>query len=155
MASMSYKVCTKCKKRKLIEEFYREKRKRDGYDTRCKNCVNGYQSQYRQEHRKQYLEIGKRWRQANKEQERNRALKKRYGITAEQYNILLESQNERCGLCGKHQSRFKNRLAVDHDHQTNRVRGLLCVECNILLGHLEKIEEIDFIVKANIYRGRN
>ena len=52
----------------------------------------------------------------------------RYGITPEQYKVLLKKQNNRCALCGK--KPHGRRLSVDHCHKENRVRGLLCVKCN-------------------------
>lgn len=61
---------------------------------------------------------------------RSRHLLKKYGITEDDYNLLLERQNWSCGVCGRHQRLFKQRLAVDHDHKTGEVRGLLCTYCN-------------------------
>ena len=55
-------------------------------------------------------------------------LKRRYGITQEQYDALLRSQGGKCGICKCLPGR--KRLCVDHDHATGRIRGLLCVRCN-------------------------
>lgn len=60
-----------------------------------------------------------------------------YGITIEDYNVMFQEQNGCCAICRIHQSQFKNKLSVDHDHKTGRVRGLLCVNCNRDLGVLE------------------
>lgn len=43
---------------------------------------------------------------------------------------LSDAQNQCCGICGKHESHFSKRLAVDHNHKSGRVRGLLCFRCN-------------------------
>ena len=43
---------------------------------------------------------------------------------------LSDAQEQRCAICKKHESEFKNRLAVDHNHKSARVRGLLCYRCN-------------------------
>lgn len=56
--------------------------------------------------------------------------KRTYGISLEQYEQMLESQNHRCALCGRHESEFKNRLAVEHNHKTKKVRSLCCFSCN-------------------------
>lgn len=61
----------------------------------------------------------------------------RYGITPEQYNAMLLAQNSCCAICGRHQSQFKRRLAIDHDHVTQELRGLLCHGCNWSLGKYE------------------
>jgi len=56
------------------------------------------------------------------------AIKKTFGITAKEYDAKLQEQGGRCAIC---QSRpVSQRLAVDHNHQTNAVRGLLCKRCN-------------------------
>lgn len=59
-------------------------------------------------------------------------LKDAFGITVEEYNRLLVSQGCRCAIC--RELPCKKRLAVDHDHETGKIRGLLCFECNIGLG---------------------
>ena len=58
------------------------------------------------------------------------ALKRRYGITPEQYDKMLERQGGGCAVCGKAPKPGARRLAVDHDHSTKVVRGLLCFTCN-------------------------
>ncbi len=76
-------------------------------------------------------------------------LKWHYGITVEEYNRLEEEHKNRCGLCGK--PRMMRRLCVDHDHDTNIVRGLLCNTCNRLIGWYEK-RQVE--VAAWLARGR-
>jgi hypothetical protein len=59
---------------------------------------------------------------------------RQYGITVEDYNRMFEEQGGRCKICETHQSELSKALAVDHDHSTGRVRGLLCHRCNTALG---------------------
>ena len=66
----------------------------------------------------------------NKTQEHE--IVKKYGITEDQYQQILQLQNGVCAICLRHQ-RYK-RLSIDHDHKTKRVRGLLCNWCNRALG---------------------
>jgi hypothetical protein len=77
-----------------------------------------------------------RWKEKNKEYlagfEYNRKLIKKYGITIVDYNLMGESQDWKCACCGKPNVK----LCVDHDHQTGRVRGLLCKFCNLGIGGL-------------------
>lgn len=65
-----------------------------------------------------------------KEYRRKYMLKRNFGITLEQYNELLEKQNYSCAVCLKHESQFKTKLAVDHNHTSGEIRGLLCNHCN-------------------------
>jgi hypothetical protein len=81
----------------------------------------------------------KAWYMKNKDsaalKSRQNELRRTFGITVEQYNEIFNKQNGRCAICDRHQSEFKNSLAVDHCHETNKVRGLLCFHCNTSLGH--------------------
>lgn len=68
------------------------------------------------------------------EEERKRAqygshIKRRYGITLEEYDQMFERQHGLCEICQR-----DKKLVVDHDHSTGKVRGLLCQPCNIMLG---------------------
>lgn len=69
-------------------------------------------------------------------QQRKSSLKVKFNMTLEDYDKLLIKQDFKCALCNKHVSEFKHNLAVDHCHETGRIRGLLCVSCNTSLGHL-------------------
>lgn len=74
------------------------------------------------------------WRKANpekaKEIYRAARLKMLYGISIEQYDEMLKNQDGKCAVCKRHHSEFKTRLAVDHDHKTGEIFGLLCTYCN-------------------------
>ena len=54
---------------------------------------------------------------------------------------MFEAQNHCCASCKKHQSEFDRVFAVDHNHITGQVRGLLCIPCNVALGMLEEKQE--------------
>jgi hypothetical protein len=77
----------------------------------------------------------KAWRQKNPDHSRADNLKK-YGLAVEQYDAMSDAQGGICSICffddGMPQTR---RLAVDHDHQTGNVRGLLCTRCNLAIGY--------------------
>jgi hypothetical protein len=76
---------------------------------------------------------------------RRHLLKRRYGITLEEYDALFVRQSGTCALCQRPPQR--RRLAVDHDHETGEIRGLLCVTCNSMLGHLEGRMNLDRVGK--------
>jgi len=62
----------------------------------------------------------------------------RYNITASQYMDLFVKQNACCPICGLHRDEFWRDFVIDHDHETGKVRGLLCMGCNTQLGVVEK-----------------
>lgn len=72
---------------------------------------------------------------------KNGRLRAEFGITLEQYNELLEKQGGGCAICGKKMTGVKeagkreHALYVDHDHETGKVRGILCNLCNFGLGN--------------------
>lgn len=63
-------------------------------------------------------------------------LNEKHHVDLATYNAMFVKQNGLCAGCYKHQSQFKTRLSVDHDHKTGRVRGLLCRLCNQGIGLL-------------------
>jgi transposase-like protein len=65
-----------------------------------------------------------------KEKRQDYLLRKRYGITLTEYRKMLRKQKYKCAICGKHYKEFKRALAVDHNHKTGRIRGLLCLYDN-------------------------
>lgn len=77
--------------------------------------------------------------------ERAGHLKERYGVTSSQYRLMLESQKGGCAICGSTNPKGKGStiyFAVDHDHATGKVRGLLCKNCNTALGLMADNPEI-------------
>jgi hypothetical protein len=85
------------------------------------------------------------------ENRRPQNLKKKYGITDDDYDTLLASQGGRCAICSKTIGENGRLLAVDHNHITGMVRGLLCRACNLGIGQMEKL---GFLDKALAYLGR-
>ena len=112
-----------------------------GYRNYCKKCDRTKASE---------------WATANPERaKRNwsasgfkRSLRAR-GITVEIYNDLYERQAGCCAICGVHQSEVTRRLAIDHDHHTGTVRGLLCALCNFGIGSLH--DSVDVLESAIRY----
>lgn len=75
-------------------------------------------------------ETPKEKREQERAKRREYHLKRLYGITNDQYQELLEKQDHKCFVCQKHETEFKTKLAVDHNHKTGEIRGLLCNYCN-------------------------
>lgn len=150
---MNTKICTKCKKKKPLSDFHRNRKSKDGYHYRCKICIKEYDKGRYQRNSKHRLKTNKKWRRKNKKQDdeykkkyyqehKERShfrawksrLKTEFRMIPEQYAIMLRNQNGCCLICKKHQTEFKKRFAVDHNRKTKKVRGLLCVKCNTGLG---------------------
>lgn len=81
---------------------------------------------------------GKKRRAAyDPEQAKNISLKSLYGVTLEDYDRMAEAQGHKCAICHSTDPRGNgSRFAVDHDHKTGKVRGLLCGPCNMGIGKL-------------------
>ncbi len=109
------------------------------------------------EYRKALSARSKKWREYNPDRHaalmRSAALKRKYGLTVQGYNDLLEGQGGGCAICGSEEVRVKGRdkLFVDHDHATGRVRGLLCNSCN--LGVAQFKDDPALLQKAICYLG--
>lgn len=73
----------------------------------------------------------------NSVKQRTHWLKHQFGLTQSQYESLLSKQNWSCAICGITQEAYGKSFAVDHDHQTMKIRGLLCVKCNTGLGKFQ------------------
>lgn len=140
---ISKKVCTGCHRALPFEmfqvesngKFHKQRRRAN-----CKDCRHKQEKANRQTDRaRSSLQV--------------RLLKTNYGISAEQYAALLESQGNVCAICRKPETKIhvKNgkvlRLSVDHDHAVEeltgqvKIRGLLCQRCNIGLGSFEDNEK--------------
>ena len=76
----------------------------------------------------------------NPEYRRSIRLKQRYGITAAEYDAMYEAQGGKCAICGQPpgdnvRAHWGGKLCVDHCHETNTVRALLCNDCNLAVGY--------------------
>lgn len=112
------------------------------------------QNRYYHENRPVLIEKMKAWREKlgskYRESYRKHAVKKKYGLTLEEYDAL--TGDSLCGLCGKGpdgRGPTGQRLHIDHDHFTGAIRGVLCRECNVGLGMFK--DDIDLLKKAVKY----
>ena len=129
------KKCSKCREVKPDSGFYHNRRNTDGLGSWCKKCNLGYKNRRYATDANFRETVAERNRQNyNPVKRREYGLQRRFGITAEEYDRMLEVQSGCCAACGRHQTEFKSRLAVDHNHETGEVRGLLCTNCNTIWG---------------------
>lgn len=111
-------TCSRCGEMRPASEFFRRRDRARGFSSECKRC-----------HKGAIYDI---------EKSRERRMRREYGITPAEYDVLHKLQVGRCALCGG-ESNGRGRLAVDHDHDTGQVRGLLCFTCNTMLGRVEAL----------------
>ena len=102
------KQCSRCGEVKPLNQYYAHNTTADRLYPHCKGCQG---------------EISRR---SN--------FRRRYGITEEEYDRMFHEQRGCCAICHTHQLELKKALAVDHDHESGKVRGLLCGPCNRALG---------------------
>ena len=86
--------------------------------------------------RKYYQNNKDKWSECWKKRTTNRRIKQ-FGINEEKYNKMVEKVNNRCEICGKHTKELKKSLCIDHDHNTGKIRGLLCSDCNVAIGRFK------------------
>lgn len=118
------KTCQQCRVRKPTSAFSPNPKRPGSFRSKCRPCTAQISARYHGENREKILAkmIAAR-------------LKKCYGLTVEQYHAMKTKQGGGCAICGSTTPGGKdNKLHVDHDHKTGKVRGLLCNRCNIALG---------------------
>lgn len=78
---------------------------------------------------------------------RDMNLRRKFGITLDQYLDMVVGQGGKCKICGTFYGDIGKALAVDHDHETGEIRGLVCQRCNTLIGFIDK----NFDLLQNVY----
>ena len=139
-AELKRKSCSECKEAKLVSDFYVRKASPDGLAYLCKVCDLRLRKEYCESNRDKIREQRKEFRRRNKE--RLSIAKNRAKCPPEVFARLFEEQKGCCAICNLHQSNMRRRIAIDHDHVTKDIRGLLCDKCNRCLGLLQDSEEV-------------
>lgn len=151
MLNPTNKYCGKCKNYQPLDNFYKQmSRGKTLVKSYCKQCTKEASRLWHFNNRDKSISKCKKFNSENRdliriktkltaEQAREKHLKSTYGITTLDFNKLLEQQNYGCAICKVtvYSSSIKQ-LYVDHCHKTNKVRGLLCIYCNTLLGYAKE-----------------
>lgn len=136
------KPCTVCGLVKALSEYGAQASRCDGLKSECRVCSKAK--------RAVLLTTDLAGTRA-KQREAN--VKATYKITSAEYKALIDTSNGKCALCGGVNA-DGNALAVDHCHASGRVRGMLCVHCNLGLGHFK--DSVATLEKAIAYlKGSN
>jgi DNA-directed RNA polymerase subunit RPC12/RpoP len=119
------KRCSKCGEVKPLEDFHVKRIAEDGRQVKCKDCSRVIAKE----------RYATKLRFNTTDEKRSRHLKTKYRLTLDDYNALLIRQGYVCAICGQDDN--GRELSVDHCHSTNKVRGLLCHNCNVGIGHFK------------------
>lgn len=160
----------KCREWKPLDDFYKHPKGKYGRASWCKQCQKDHIRAKRESQlTPEQVEIRSRRAQertleligSTQLYDRRAKLKKKYGITILEYHELLSEQGGRCAICGRlaEEERY-GRLHVDHCHLENRVRGLLCTNCNNGVGRFMDSPELmrlaaDYLEKKGVLNGQN
>jgi hypothetical protein len=128
------KQCCTCKESLPVEQFHKNKSTKTGLANECKSCKRVRQQEYNK---------------ANPDKWRELHFAKAYGIDVDEYNQLLAKQNGCCAICGTTEPKDGRRFAVDHCHDTGKIRGILCRPCNSAIGYLN--DDYQTILRAAAY----
>lgn len=121
---MNYKTCGACQEEKPLSEFYKSRSTKDGVAWKCKVCEKAYVNNWNKVNK-----------QRIKKRKREYSVMFKYGLFPEDYNRMLREQQHKCLICGLDETECPyGSLSVDHNHATNKVRGLLCHNCNTSIG---------------------
>jgi hypothetical protein len=144
------KTCSTCHVEKPVAEFSKQSIRPDGLNITCKICLKArHDIRYKDPVKRQRIrDAGARWRERNPDADADKRLRRVYGITLAEYDELFKAQGGVCAICKEDETtkRMKKgegreRLAVDHCHDTGRIRGLLCFKCNTAIGALGDTEQ--------------
>jgi hypothetical protein len=119
------RTCRLCGETKPTTEYHQRS---NGYlRTECKVCLRKKAADHhkRDPERRKALSWAKKLRE--------------YGLTPADYDAILASQGGGCALCGVSGHKSGTRLHTDHDHDTDMVRGIVCISCNAMLGRIDAI----------------
>ena len=154
--------CSKCGRMLPVGSFYKDSHTKDGLRCWCKDCQAQYKKNQKAKDPEGYRAKGRKavqkWWRKNPERAHKLVkayqLKHEYGLDVEEYDTMLMEQHGVCAICGEPESQSRHgkilALAVDHDHTTGKIRGLLCSRCNLMVGLMER-EPFELAGRAMLY----
>jgi hypothetical protein len=139
------KKCTKCGVEKPLSEFQKRADRPIGFTSACKVCIKLSQNpekrrlswnKWREANPEKRKASKAAWDKANPEKRKLHSYKarvKKYNLSIEEYENMLKQQNQCCAICVEPLDKAE-KTHIDHNHHTNKVRGILCHGCNTSLG---------------------
>ena len=135
------RICKHCGVEKPKSEFHKRSGYKDGIRPFCKECRRIYEvkSYHKHKHKRPY----------DYKYHKDSKLRRAYGISYAEYEKMLNAQNGGCAICGTTKTGKRKAFHVDHCHDTGRVRGLLCGNCNSGIGNLR--DDVGLLQRAIEY----
>jgi hypothetical protein len=129
------KTCSKCGTDKPRDCFNRAKRSADGFQPWCRDCTRAYTSRWSKNNPERRNASARARYAANPaphvERSRRVIVKRKYGLTLEEYEAII---GKGCAICGRQGPSGPGGMALDHCHTTGKIRAALCTNCNQGLG---------------------
>lgn len=143
---MELKYCKFCNRYLPYSQFSPHPTTKDKKNNRCKDCVSTYNKKrwatLSNEEKNKRISRHKYLREQNREvysrADKCKTYRNKYGVTLKDYEKQWEQQQYKCAICSRVKQNNEKAFAVDHCHKTNAVRGILCPQCNVDLGRIEK-----------------
>lgn len=127
-------------KRRREKDPERDRESKRRYYERNKEKVKAAAKEYRKKHPQKYLLRNREYQRerykADPNYWRSLSIKKRYGITLDEFDRLIAAQGNACAICRRPMDQIE-RKCIDHCHRTGKVRGVLCQGCNVGIAHLQ------------------
>jgi len=145
--------CRKCGIKLTKKNYNFNKLK--SFDYSCNACQSKYVCNWAKNNKDKVNKAARKYKKKNPDKVKKwyRAkVYRKYGLTVEDFDAQYNKQYGCCAICGKHSLELSRALDIDHNHITNKNRGLLCSQCNLAIG-LFKVdeEEINLLQKAIEY----
>jgi hypothetical protein len=149
------KVCNRCKINKSTDDFYKNSHNGDGLKSICKQCTSKTAKLYYDNNQDKAKELSRKHYVKNKEklsikskedwknnpERRTKSRLRPYKLTSEEFDSLLLRDDNKCSICSlsrkEHFIKYKRDLYIDHCHVSNKIRGILCHNCNLALGNFK------------------
>lgn len=135
------KTCKICKLEKELICYFKDRGLKDGHASMCKDCKTKATYEWREKNKEYYNKTMRDYRASRSPTERRDIdLKRWFALPYGWYDATLKSQGNKCAICRKLNTSTKRCFAVDHDHKTGKVRGIVCYNCNRLLNAFDNVD---------------
>lgn len=149
LCEKSVKRCGRCKEDRPVSAFFKNRSQIDGLNGYCIPCAYAYKKEWALKNPAAHSATKKRWYEKGRERILIYQRKKTYDVSNDRFQEMLKNQNGLCAICLKEEQVKRRQLSVDHDHETGKIRELLCNNCNNGLGRFK--DSLETLIRATEY----